>query len=99
MEINITEVCGDDVISRDSGRKVRDLILAHWNEPQIRLLFSGRTVGSVSFFDEAIGLLLKRGNKTPDELKNKLVFPDLKAADRMLLNYVVATRVKESAKL
>ncbi len=99
MEINVTEICGDDIISRDSGRKIRDLILAHWDEPKISLIFSGRTVGSVSFFDEAIGALLKRGSKTPDEVKRKLVFPDLKPEDRMLLNYVVATRVKEAERL
>lgn len=98
MQINIPQICGDDIISRDAGKKIRDLILANWDEDEIRLIVAGRTVGSVSFFDEAIGLLMKRGNKSPNEVLKKLKFPDLKPEDKTLLNYVFATRNKEFLK-
>jgi hypothetical protein len=94
--IDVSRVCGEDIISRDSGHKIRDLILENWDKEIIELHFGGRTVGSVSFFDEAIGLLLKKGGKSVDEVRKKLKFPDLKLEDRTLLNYVVVTRIKES---
>lgn len=95
MTINVPEICGEDIISRDAGHKIREIILAHWNEENIIVKFGGKTVGSVSFFDEAIGLLLKRGDKPIAEVKKKLKFPDLKPEDSTLLNYVVATRLQE----
>lgn len=95
MKIRVPEICGDDIISRDAGRKIRELIVSLWNEETIEILFEGKTVGSVSFFDEAIGLLLKRDKKSVEEIKRKLRFPDLGPEDRALLNYVFATRVKE----
>ncbi|HEX5037777.1 MAG TPA: hypothetical protein VFX30_11510, partial [bacterium] len=60
------------------------------------LVFGGRRVGSVSFFDEAFGLLMKRGKKSIDEIRGKLKFPDLKEEDRRLLNHVLFTRVQEA---
>ncbi len=95
MVIDVVQVCGEDIISRDSGRKVRDLILSCWDEPSIDVIFGGRRVGSVSFFDEAIGLLMKRGKKSAEEIGSKLKFPDLKPEDRRLLNHVFSARVQE----
>ncbi len=96
MILDVSQLCGDDIISRDAGKKIRELILSAWDEASIELHFNGRTVGSVSFFDEAIGLLVKKGGKSIGAMKNKLKFPDLKPEDRALLNYVVLTRVKEA---
>lgn len=94
--IDVPAVCGEDIISRDAGRKVRELILSQWKEDHVEIWFSGRTVGSVSFFDEAIGLLFKKGGKTMEEIRAKLRFPDIRPEDRTLLNLVVTTRIQES---
>ena len=95
MVIDVAKICGADLISRDAGRKVREIMLVSWHEAEIELRFSGQKVGSVSFFDEAVGLLLKRDKKTVEEIKNKLKFPDLLPPDRMLLNHVMETRIQE----
>lgn len=95
MEINIAQVCGEDMISRSAGEKVRELMLKHWDDPTLSLDFGDRLIGSVSFFDEAIGLLTKKGGKKPEEILKKLHFVGLKKEDRDLLNYVFASRVKE----
>jgi hypothetical protein len=95
MVIDVAKMCGEDLISRDAGRKVREMMLASWHEAEIELRFSGHTVGSVSFFDEAVGLLLKRDKKTIEEVRRKLKFPDLLPPDRMLLNHVVEVRIQE----
>jgi hypothetical protein len=94
MDIDVVSVCGEDIISRDAGRKIRDLILAAWNEKEIRILVKGRLIASVSFFDEAIGLLLRRG-KTIDEIRKKISFPDLQPNDRQLLNRIIKERIEE----
>ena len=96
MIIDVIEICGEDIISREAGQKIRRLVLSNWHEPLIELIFHGRRVGSVSFFDEAIGLLMKREGKTADEIKEKLRFPDLLKEDRILLNHTVAARIKEA---
>jgi hypothetical protein len=96
MVIDVIRICGTDIISRDAGRKIRDLLLAHWAKPSLEVVFGGRRVGSVSFFDEAFGLLIKRGNKGIEEIKGKLKFPDMREEDRRLLNHVLFTRVQES---
>jgi|SRR5579885_1821417 len=95
MKVNVSEICGEDIISRDAGKKIRDLILSHWEEDEIEVIFGGRGVGSVSFFDEAVGLLMKRGGKKIEDIRRKLKFPDLKTEDRKLLNYVFSTRAQE----
>ena len=95
MTIDVPKVCGEDIISRDSGKKIREMILAHWDQEVISIEFGGRTVGSLSFFDEAIGLLLKQDGKPMEEIKKKLKFPDLKPEDKKLLNYVMSARVRE----
>lgn len=96
MIISVSDICGEDIISRDAGRKIREMILSSWPHETIELHLGSRTIGSVSFFDEAIGLLLKKGGKPLEEIKAKLKFPDIKPADRNLLNYVMTTRIKES---
>src|SRR4030095_12671855 len=96
MNIDVPNVCGEDLISRDSGKKIRDLILSNWNSNKIVLDFKDKLIGSVSFFDEAIALLIKKGNKHLDEIHSKLHFLNLRQEDRYLLNYVFSTRVKES---
>lgn len=95
MVIDVPGICGEDLISREAGRKIRELILSHWNEPILELHFNGRRIGSVSFFDEAIGLLMKREGKNLDEMRQKLKFPDLLKEDRILLKYTMSARIKE----
>ncbi|NUM89095.1 MAG: hypothetical protein HUU37_07825 [Bdellovibrionales bacterium] len=97
MQIDIPETCGEDFISRDAGQRIRNLIVANWDAPSIELLTKGKTIASVSFFDEAIGLLSKRGGKLWPEIIGKLKFPDLSPGDRMLLNSVVKARRDEEA--
>lgn len=95
MEINVPSICGEDLISRESGKKIRSLLLDHWSESKIILDFEDKLIGSVSFFDEALALLLKKGGKSIQEIQDKIGFKNLKKEDRDLLNFVIAARVKE----
>ena len=95
MDIDVQSVCGEDIISRDAGLKIRNLILESWDHDKIRILVKGRVIASVSFFDEAIGLLTKKSGKSWPKIRAKLEFPDLTPEDRALLNSVIRTRLEE----
>lgn len=96
MIVHVSTICGDDIISRQSGRLLRDFLIANWAQDKIELYFDGKCVASVSFFDEAIGLLVKREGKSIDDIKTKLSFPDLDPQDKLLLNHTLLNRVRES---
>lgn len=89
MKLSIIEVCGEDVISREAGKKFREVLIESWNEETIEIMIGNTPIGSASFFDEAIALLLKRENKSIDEVRKKLKFIDISEEDRKLLNYVM----------
>ncbi|MBL6990633.1 MAG: DUF4325 domain-containing protein [Bacteriovoracaceae bacterium] len=95
MKINIKKICGEDIISRDAGKKIRDLLLENWSAKCIEISIGKIPIGSASFFDEAFALLLKREAKTIDEIKHKLKFVDICDDDRKLLNYVLMARITE----
>ncbi len=95
MKIDVPMICGTDLISRDSGKKIQELILQNWESPEITIDLGNKLIGSVSFFDEAFALLIKKGNKSLDEILKKIHFIRMKPEDRDLLNYVFSTRVKE----
>jgi hypothetical protein len=93
--VDVPKLCGDDIISRTSGKILRQHLLDHWKEDKISLKFYGKEVRSSSFFDEAIALLVRDFDKEIKELQNKLEFPDLDAIDRALLNDTLRKRLKE----
>jgi hypothetical protein len=95
VNVDVSSVCGEDVISRAAGLKIRELLLANWSAPELSILFSGKKIASVSFFDEAFGLLLKKGGKQLPEIQAKLKFPDIVPSDLKLLNTVMRTRLEE----
>jgi hypothetical protein len=99
MVISISDICGDDIISRDAGKKVRDYLLAHWGEDKLEIKLGVDVIGSISFFDEAFGLLIKRGEKDPQEIIRKIKFLDIGQHDRKLINHIFKTRIEEAKKL
>jgi hypothetical protein len=56
--ININSICGKNIVTRDDGKKVYDLIIRHWNEStRIKIDFGNVLIASVSFMDEIFGKL------------------------------------------
>lgn len=95
MDIYPHRLCGDSIPFRDAGEKVRKLIEAHWaGDKAFVVRFEGKPVDSVSFFDEAFALLLKRGVAIA-ELQKRISFPDIQESDRFLLNFAIARRQEE----
>ncbi|MBN2197456.1 MAG: STAS-like domain-containing protein [Polyangiaceae bacterium] len=81
-------------VTRADGARLRALVEARWgaNEP-VLLDFSGVRVASVSFFDEALGLLARLHGT--EELLRRVHAANLDRGDRALLNRIVAERARE----
>jgi hypothetical protein len=95
MDIYPHRLCGSDIPFRDAGRKIRKIIEDNWDKEEIFVVyFEGRSVDSVSFFDEAFALLLRKGISI-ELLKERLRFPDINESDKMLLNFSLAKRLEE----
>jgi hypothetical protein len=91
--IAIREFCDDACITRVDGARLREAIVAGWDHERVVLDFAGTRIASVSFFDEAIGLLARE--HAVETLTNRLEIVHLDPSDRALLNRIVARRAQE----
>ena len=92
--IAIATYCDSKLVSRGDGALVRRAVEKHWDDNEPLLLdFSGVRVASVSFFDEALGLLAR---KFPlDEIRVRVRVENIDPTDRALLNRIVIARARE----
>jgi len=94
MRISIKEICGKNTVSREDGKKINKLIREHWNKEQvIEVDFGNMIIASVSFMDEAIGLLAIDYSR--DELVTKLRLMNITPEDKNLLNDILISRYKQ----
>lgn len=94
VKININDTCGKNVVTREDGRKVHDLILSHWNNvDKIQIDFGNILVASVSFFDEIFGKLAYEYSRT--ELTSKLHPVNIQEFDRAMLNDIMVSRFRQ----
>ncbi|MFA5832157.1 MAG: STAS-like domain-containing protein [Bacteroidota bacterium] len=92
--INIIDICGKNVVSRDDGKKVHDLIKDYWNTSQkIKINFGNILIASVSFFDEIFGRLAFEYSRS--ELTSKIDVENIQDFDRALLNDILRSRLRE----
>jgi len=92
--LEIASYCKTARVTRGDGARLRRAIEETWNvgEPLV-LDFSGVNIASVSFFDEALGLLAKE--HPLDELTARVRVENISPGDRTLLNSIVTSRAKE----
>ena len=94
FSINIIEFCGKNVVTRDDGKKVHDLIVDQWEKAdKIKIDFGNVLVASVSFFDEIFGKLAFEHNR--NELTGKLQVVNIQEFDRALLNDILGSRLRQ----
>jgi hypothetical protein len=70
VRIEVKKKLGSAVVTREHGKRLRELILDAWADPPIIVDFEGLRINSVSFFDEAIGQIAL--NHSAQELKKEL---------------------------
>ena len=92
--ININDICGKNVVTRDDGKKLHDEILSHWkNVDKITIDFGNVLVASVSFIDEIFGKLAFEYGR--NDLTSKLHFVNIQEFDRALLNDILKSRLRQ----
>ncbi len=93
-KINIKSTCGKNIITRDDGEIIRDIIFESWGkEDKIVLDFKNIQIASVSFIDEAFGMLANGYSR--NEMKSKLEFQNMDVYDKQLLNDILISRFKQ----
>lgn len=93
MHISLKSVCGKNTVTRNDGKRINRLIKEAWLKPeQIVIDFGNRVIASVSFMDEAIGLLAL--DFTREELSSKLRLTNIAPQDKNLLNDILISRYK-----
>jgi hypothetical protein len=92
--ININSICGKNIVTRDDGKKVHDLIIQQWNEStRIKIDFGNVLIASVSFMDEIFGKLAFEYDR--QEVVSKLQMENIQDFDRALLNDILVSRYKQ----
>ncbi len=96
MVIDIKKTCGKNIITREDGEIIQAKIYDAWEkEDEIVLDFKNIQIASVSFIDEAFGMLANMFSR--DEMKGKLDFVNMDVYDKQLLNDILISRFKQKA--
>jgi hypothetical protein len=95
IQIEVKKELGNDLVTRQQGKRLREMILAAWSDPPVVLDFQGLKINSVSFFDECFGqLALVYGEKDLKRIESR----GLEKFDSALLQDIVTSRLKEAHK-
>jgi hypothetical protein len=94
--IEIRQELGSEIVTREHGRKLREIVEGALSDPLVTIDFGGLQINSVSFFDEAFGqLALHRGE---EEIRRKIRFEGLDKFDTALLQDIISSRAREAQK-
>jgi hypothetical protein len=94
FSINIKDVCGRNIVTRDDGKSVHDIIIRQWKESEkIKIDFGNVLIASVSFIDEIFGKLAFEFDR--QEISSKLQMLNIQDYDRALLNDILVSRYKQ----
>lgn len=94
MKINIKELCGKKIVTRDDGERLNKILSEKWdNEKTFEIDFNNTLVASVSFMDEVFGKLVTQCTK--EDLQKKLKLKNILEYDRALLNDILSSRFRQ----
>jgi hypothetical protein len=94
--IEIKQELGSEIVTREHGRKLREIVEGALSDPPVAIDFGGLQINSVSFFDEAFGQLAVRCGE--EELDRKIQFEGLDKFDTALLRDIISSRSREAQK-
>src|SRR5581483_12465905 len=94
QRINVKEICGTGKVTRADGARINRLLRAAWDGHDcIEVDFDNVRIASVSFLDEAIGLLAFE--KDLSEIKKKLHVVNISRFDERLLDDILTSRASQ----
>ena len=92
--LNIIDTCGKNIVTRENGKQVHDLIRSKWDESEkIKIDFGNVLIASVSFIDEIFGKLAFEFSR--EEIQSKLQMLNIQDFDRALLNDILVSRFRQ----
>jgi hypothetical protein len=92
--INIKDKCGKNIVTREDGKIIHEIIVREWNKVEkIKIDFGNVLIASVSFIDEIFGKLVFDFNRK--EVISKLQVINIQNYDRALLNDIFNSRSKQ----
>ncbi len=94
QRIEVQRQLGNRIVTREDGRRLRDLIERGLNSPPVVVDFEGLQVTSVSFFDEAFGALALRMGDT--KLLDDVRFERMDKFDLALVKDIISSRAREA---
>jgi hypothetical protein len=94
-EIVVSEELGGDVVTREHGKRLRSLVEERMSSGHVIIDFGGLQITSVSFFDEAFGMLARR---LGESLMQRIEFKSIDPFDYELVKDIVHSRAEEARK-
>lgn len=91
--LRIGEICGPRRVTRDDGAVIHELIVKHWGEESIEVDFENIPIASVSFLDQAIGILALEHDVV--EIRRKLHLKNMNSFDERLVNDILISRAAQ----
>ena len=92
--IEVKKELGSDIVTREHGKRLRQLILREWSNAPVIVDFDELRVNSVSFFDESFGQLALEYRK--EELLKHVRFEGLDQFDSALVQDIISSRSQEA---
>jgi len=97
ITIKLRDFLNSKVSTRDDGKPLRDYLASRWDEAEKFVVdFGNLSIASVSFMDEAFGMLAEAHGKR--ELTKKLEIKSIDSEDKSLLNGILRSRLKQFSK-
>jgi hypothetical protein len=94
ITIHLRDFLKCKVSTRQDGTPLREYLSARWDEVDKFVIdFGNLSIASVSFMDEAFGMLAESYGRR--ELKKKLEIRNIDEQDESLLNGIVRSRLKQ----
>jgi len=93
--IMVSKELGGQVVTREHGKRLRELVELHLSSPPLVIDFEGLQVTSVSFFDEAFGILAR---KMGESMLSSIRLEHMDPFDEKLLMDIVHSRAEEARK-
>lgn len=94
--IEVKKELGSDIVTREHGKRLRQLILREWSNAPVIVDFDELRVNSVSFFDESFGQLALEYSK--EELLKHVRFEGLDQFDSALVQDIISSRSREAVR-
>jgi hypothetical protein len=95
--LKVRDICGTKVVTREDGKKINKKILDAWDsERKIVVDFENIPIASVSFLDQAIGILVLSFNEKT--VREKLHLLNMSSFDAKLLEDIMISREHQRRK-